>query len=406
MANIRHIYILSITAAIIAAFTSFFSNEVKMAFFLFAIVMDTLVNKNAFSSKPLKLLLVFFVISFFYVFVLGRGHFSEIRNILLAYPMMLMCFWIAPGLTKLNSKEVSFIWGAFFLCLVETLIATTFIGQVDPLAVRYSFSNAEAGNEALAHAYSRMGMLSYQSSHLLSVLCSFLVVLAFKVKPLWKKLIVLFIALLAVYVMYLMTITTALLLGLLCMVAVAVFLFSKGNIRAFVVWFTVLTVLLLVTGGLTNILFSSSRGENYEIAEKLNDLAFSIESGSSQGQVAGREIEYNKTWDAIIRNPIFGGANGPEDTGQHALLFDYWAYYGIFSLVLFVAWWKEVKRMKSILGRKKWILYLICVLPIFLLCFFKGPAFLPYYILVTIVILRLGFLSLGSKPSTICVKHR
>lgn len=394
---IRNLYVLSVTAAIIAAFTSFFPNEVKAMLFLLAIVMDSSVNKSTIKSKPLRLLLIFYFISFVYVFILGRGHFSEIRNVLLPYPMMLMCFWIAPGLMKLNWKEAKFIWYAFLLCLVENLIATFIIGQIDPFAVRFAFSgnNVEADN-IVTRAYSRIGMISYQSAHILSLVSTFLVVVSFEIKKIRKKIIALLIALLAVYIMYVATITTALLLGVLSMVTAAVYYFSKGNMNRAIVLFSVLVILLLMTGGLTSLLSSSSKGDNYEIAAKLNDVAESLETGKSQGQVSGRESEYDKTWAAIAKNPIIGGAEGPDDTGQHALLFDFWAYYGIFSLLLFVGWWKEVKRMKIILNRKKWFAYIICLMPIMLVCILKGPTFLPYYVLASIVILRVGFLSMDT----------
>lgn len=407
MVNTRRLYVFSIAAAIVAAFSSFFSNEVKAAFFLFAIVMDMVVNKDALNSRPLKLLLVFYFISFLYVFGLGRGHFCEIRNILLPYPMMLMCFCIAPGLMKLKVSEAKLIWLIFFMCFAENIIATVFIGQVDPWAVRYIFKGFEdEANTMMARSYSRIGMLSYSTAHILALLCPLLVVVAFQVEKNWKKIIVLFIDALAVYVMYLTTITTALMLGLLFMVAIAVFFLSKGNARRFILLYSVFALLLLETGGLTNLLFRSSQGENYEIAAKLNDVAESIETGRVQGQVASRENEYNLTWDAISRNPILGGAKGPEDTGQHALVFDYWAYYGFFSLFLFIAWWKEVKRMKSKLTRKMWNAYLICIFPIILMCFLKGPIFLPNYIFATIVILRVGFLAIASEQSRISTMQR
>lgn len=398
MFKTRNLYILSITAAIVAAFTSFFSNEVKAILFLFAIIMDTAVNKEALKSKPLLLLLVFYLISFFYVFVLGRGHFSEIRNILLPYPMILMCFWMAPGLMKLNGKEARFVWYVFLICLVENLVVTTIIGRVNPLVIRQNFSDADSVDYmSMTQEYSRPGLLSYSSAHILSLLCTFLVVFAFEVKKIWKKIMFLFMAVLAVYVMYLMTITTALLFGVLFMLTVVVLYLSKGKTKRFVVLFSILAILLFVTGGLTDVLLSSSQGENYEIAAKFNDLAETILTGESQGQVAGREIEYNLTWNAIAKNPFFGGANGPDDTGQHMLVFDYWAYYGIFCLFLFVGWWKEVKRMKMMLNRKMWNAYLICLMPIILMSFFKGPFFLPFHILASIVILRVGFIAMTKE---------
>lgn len=397
--SVRKIYVLSITLAIIAAFTSFFSNEAKAILFLFAIIMDAFVNKyTALKSSPLWLLLVFYFISFFYVFVLGRGHFMEMRNILLSYSLMLMCFWIAPGLTRLDKSEAAFIWNVFLVCLVENLIATAIIGRTSPWIIRYSFSvGATEADNPITQAYSQLGLLSYQSAHLLATLCAFFVVIAFEVKKFWKKVWILFMALLAVYVMYLMTITTSLLLGITIMAAVTIFYISKGNRVRFIVSFTLLGTILISTGTLTNWLFLSSQSENYELAEKLNDVGESIASGRAQGQMASRESENDLTWVAIARNPILGGAHGPEDTGLHALVFDYWAWYGVFSLLLFVGWWKEVKRMKRILDRKKWHLYLLCLLPIIILCFLKGPVFLPGYIFATIVILRVGLLALESE---------
>jgi len=393
MLSIRNIYIITIASAIVAGFSSIFTNEVKAILFIFAIIMDAFVNKEAFRSKSLLLLIIFYFISFIYVFFLGRGHFVEIRNILLAYPMMLMCFWVAPGLTKLNPKEARFLWYVFLLCLAENLIVTTIIGRINPWALRYYFSGIEGEADIInARAYSQQGVLSYASAHILALLCPLIVVNAFEVKQVWKKISLLFLAFLAIYVMYLTTITTSLLLALIFMMAVVVFYFSKGNTKRFIIWVSILSILLLVTGGLTGLLSSSSQGDNYEIAEKLNDVSETIMTGESQGQIAGREREYNLTWDAIARNPLFGGANGPGDTGQHSLFLDYWAYYGVFCLFFFAGWWRELKRMKRLLNNKLRSVYWICLWPIILLCFLKGPVFLPYYVLATIVILRVGFI--------------
>lgn len=395
MITVRNIYLLSVAVAIIAAFTSFFPNEIKAILFLIAIIMDSYVNKGSGNSTPLKLLFLFYIVSFFYVFVLQRGHFSELRNVLLSYPLMLMCFWIAPGLMKLNRKEAKFICYVFLICLIENLIVTAIIGRTSPWVIRYYFSGVEGDIDAVfAKAYSRQGLLSYQSAHQLSLLGCFLIVLFFEEKKSLRKILVLLIAFLSVYVMYLMTITTALLFGVLFMVAVAAFYSSNGNMKRFIFSFSTFAILVLATGGLTDLLQSSSKGGNYEISDKLNDVAETIKSGESQGQVAGRESMYDLTWNAIARNPILGGAEGPAGTGQHTLFFDYWAYYGVFSLLLFVGWWKEVKRMKKRLDRKKWVTYLLCLAPIVLLCFFKGPVFLQDYILSTIVVLRVGFISI------------
>lgn len=403
MLSSRKLYILSISLAIIAAFTPFFPNEMKVVLFLFAIIMDLAVNKNTLiNSRPLHLLIIFYFISFFYVFVLGRGHFVALRNISLSYPMMLMCFWIAPGLLNLKKKEAKFIWIVFFLCLAENIVVTTIIGQTNPLILRYYFTKTENDLDIMeGQAYSRLGLLPYSSAHILASLCPFLVVKVFEVNKVWKKIALLFIAVLSIYLLYLVTVTTSLLLGLIFMAAVVVYHFTKGNTKSFIVWFSILAVVLLATGGLTGLLSSGSKGGNYEIAEKLNDLSETIVTGEGQGQVAARENIYDITWSAIAKNPFFGGAEGPDDTGQHSLFLDYWAYYGIFCLFLFIGWWKEVKRLKKILDEKRWMSYLLCLIPIILLCFLKGPVFLPNYVLATIVILRVGFLSDKSEVSQI-----
>ncbi len=402
---IRKTYVLSIIAAIIAAFTSFFSNEVNALLFFFVIVMDTLVYKKALNSRPLMLLLLFYAVSFFYVFGLGKGHFNEMRNILLSYSTMLMCFWIAPGLVKLKKEELKFIWIVFLLCLVENLVATAIIGEIDPMAMRAIFSNDEGQAESvLAQTYSRLGFLSYQSAHILSLLSALLFAMFFEFKGFWKKIILVAISVLIIYVLYSMTVTTALLTGMACIMAVTIFYLNKGDRKKTVVWIVVMTGLLLLTGSITDLLLSGSQGTNYEISEKLGDVAGTLESGTAQGQVAGRGDEYSKTFDAIWRNPIFGGARGPEDTGQHTLVFDLWAYYGFFSLLLFVGWISEIKRMKYILCRKHWYAYLICLLPITVMCFLKGHVFLPNYILATIVLLRIGFLVINNEASDLRVR--
>lgn len=390
------LYVLSVAAMAFIQFTSFLPNEVRLLSLLVVCLFCIIEHGKIPGGKPLGLLLAFFSISFFYVYLLGQGHFVELRNIALPYATMFTCTLIAPSILRLSNKDIKIIYYTFLIGLLVTLAATAVIVQFDPNAVRtLGFGNAEGESEkALADIYSRVGMISYTMGHILPTVACVLAVQAMESK---KKLIKVFlwvVILFSVYVMYSATITTALLSSVMSILLIIVYNISKGNPRRFIVLSLLAVVLLLMTGGLTGLLTEASQGSNNAINEKLKDIVSSIQEGSASGQLEGREDHWKITFNAIQKNPIFGGASGPNDTGQHILFFDYWAWYGIFSLLLFFSWWGEIKRMKRVLSKNMWGKYLLCLLPVLLMVLTKGPHFLPAYFFVTLLISRVGFMDI------------
>ena len=343
------------------------------------------------------MLLFFFAITFFYVFLLEKGHFTELRNIALPYAMMFTCMIIAPRIARLNAKEINIIYYTFGIGLLVTLIATSVIVRINPNAVRtLGFGNAEGEAEnALANLYSRAGLISYSMAHILPTIACVLTVQAIQLHKKIHKIIVGFIILLTLYVMYSATITTALLVSVLSILLIIIYDIAKGNTRRFVVLSVTAVVLTLATGGLTGLLTEALQGSNNAINEKFQDIITSIESGGAIGQLEGREDHWKLTFDAISKDPVFGGASGPTDTGRHIMFFDYWAWYGLFSLLLFVSWWREVKSFKRILNKEMWGKYLLCLFPVLIMVFSKGPHFLPAYFFVTLLVLRVGFMKIG-----------
>ena len=388
------LFVLFIAAIAFIQFTSFLPNEVRLLSLLIVCFFCIIDRRITQGSKNVGMLLFFFAISFFYVFLLGRGHFNELRNIALPYTMMFTCMFIAPHILRLNSKEINIIYYTFGIGLLITLIATVVIVRINPNAVRtLGFGNAEGEAEnALASFYSRAGLITYSMAHILPTIACALTVQAIELQKKYKKIVFGIIVLLTLYVMYSATITTALLVSVLSILLIFTYDMAKGNTRRFVVLSVTAVVLVFATGGLTGLLTEALQGSNNAINEKFQDIITSIESGRATGQLEGREDHWQLTFDAISKDPFFGGASGPTDTGRHILFFDYWAWYGFFCLLLFVSWWREVKSLKRILNKEMWGKYLLCLLPVIIMVFSKGPHFLPAYFFVTLLVLRVCFM--------------
>lgn len=390
------LYVLSVAAMAFIQFTSFLPNEMKMLSLLVVCLLRILDKRTIPNSKHVGWLIVFFAITFFYVYLLGKGHFFELRNIALPYATFFSCMFIAPSILYFNHKDIKIIYYTFGVGLLATLAATAVIVQFDPNAVRtLGFGNAEGEAEnALADMYSRVGMISYSMAHTLPVVVCALTVQAVESQRKTVKAILGVIIIFALYVMYSATITTALLCSVMFCVLIIVYYIAKGNFRRFVCLSLISGGILIATGGLTGILTEALQGSNNAINEKFLDIISSIQEGGASGQLEGREDHWRITFDAIMKDPLFGGASGPNDTGLHISILDYWAWYGMFSLILFASWWGELKRMKKVLEKKMWGMYLLCLTPVLIMVLTKGPHFLPAYFFISLLILRVSLMNM------------
>jgi hypothetical protein len=386
--------VLSVAAMVFIQFTSFLSNEIRLLSLLVVCLFYTLDKGKKPRNKHVVFLLAFFAITFFYVYFLEKGHFTELRNIALPYTMMFACMFVAPSIIHFNSKDINIIYYTLGIGLLITLLATTTIVQINPNAVRtIGFGNAEGESEnALADMYSRMGMITYSMAHILPVIVCVLTLQAIDASKKIVKILFGLVIFFAIYVMYSATIATALLCTVIAILLIIVYIIAKGNTRRFVFLSIIAMVLLFMTGGLIGMLTEALQGSNNAFNEKLQDIIYSIQEGNVTGQLEGREDHWKTTFNAIAKNPLFGGAEGPTDTGRHMLFFDYWAWYGLFSLILFASWWGELKRMKRILSTNLWGKYLLCLLPALIMVLTKGPHFLPAYFFGTLLVLRVGFM--------------
>lgn len=390
------LYVLSVAAMAFIQFTSFLPNEMKMLSLLVVCLLRILDQWNIPSSKNLSWLLIFFAITFFYVYVLGKGHFFELRNIALPYVTMFTCMFIAPSIFRFNHKDIDIVYYTFGIGLLVTLAATAVIVQFDPNAVRtLGFGNAEGESEnALADMYSRVGMISYTMGHALPVIICMLTVKALESQKKIIKILLWMVIVFAIYVMYSATITTALFCSVVFSILIIVYYIAKGNFRRFIFLSFIAGLLLIATGGLTGLLSEALQGSNNAMNDKIQDIISSIQEGSASGQLEGRGDHWRITLNAISKDPIFGGASNPNDTGLHILFLDYWAWYGMFSIILFASWWGELKRMKKAFEKQMWGKYLLCLSSILIMILTKGPHFLPAYFFVTLVILRVGFMNI------------
>lgn len=362
---------------------------------------------NPFRRRSLSLYMGFVLIVLIYA-AFGKGTLSSrtFNMRFFAFINMFSVFMMSYHVKTLNAKQIKGLMSVAFIALLFSIIGTTAVSYIDPMAVRkYGFGDVEDVDMSIASRYHSMGMMGYALAHGMSVVAVCLSVLILQAKSKWLKIVSAVMLLLLIRLLFVMTITTALLLAVIGIAVVFANYFSNG--RTFVtIALTVLIVAVFFLSGLSAMFLDFSGGANDEIYRKLADAFSYVETGSSEGQMGFRQQLYGASFRTFLSNPLFGWGsdNGSHlIIGDHSYFLDYLAYFGLFALLIFVAWWKEYKSMNQYLPKKIRSYYYYSFIPAVGLVAMKGASVcgtLPFMSLVLIqVIFR--FLSDNDKSATV-----
>ena len=310
---------------------------------------------NPFRRRSLSLYMGFVLIVLIYA-AFGKGTLSSstFNMRFFAFINMFSVFMMSYHVKTLNAKQIKGLMSVAFIALLFSIIGTTAVSYIDPMAVRiYGFGDVEDVDMSIASRYHSMGMMGYGLAHGMSVVAVALSVLILQAKSKWLKIVSAVMLLLLIRLLFVMTITTALLLAVIGIAIVFANYFSNG--RTFVtIALTVLIVAVFFLSGLSAMFLDFSGGVNSEITAKLGDAFSFVQSGSGEGQMGYREDLYMTSFRTFLSNPILG--LGSDDgsrvyIGEHSYLLDYLAYFGLFAILFFLSWWNEYNSLKPSLSK-------------------------------------------------------
>lgn len=405
--NKSNLFELAVALSIAASFSTIPPNALKLALYFLSLIITIFVFKGLprRNYKPLKLLFVFFIVELLWKMI-GYGQLGNINSIILSYTSMFTCAILSSGLFYLSHKQLKWLFIFIILLLIESIVATIFLSYLMPSGiVRYAINVEHMGEIGINETIFRTGLVSYSLAHIWCAVLVSCLVFFFESKRIVTKVFFMILVLAIGYVLFHNTITTSLLVGALCSGIVLVYYIAKGNLRVF---FTLsIIVVSLGIGSLSFIsdkmLNMATKTDNTQIGSKFIAISENIEGDDSDdNQVSRRGNAYAKSWEAFIRNPLFGlaekhdkpGATNP--AGDHSTVPDMLAYYGVFSIFLFSSWWTEIKRIRRGLTGKLYFSFLICAFSIILIAFLKG-GFHVTYMVFTFLVLKILFMYMESQ---------
>ncbi len=381
--------------SIIVACTSVGNTTITSLVFIVTSISIILKNGvKVFQRRCLLLYLGFVAIVLIYA-AFGKGTLSgsTFNMRLYSFISMISVFMMSYHVKRLSSKQVKSLLNVAFIALFFSIIGTTVVSFIDPMAVRiYGFGESEGVDLELASRYYSMGMMSYPLAHGMTVVAVGLSVLILSVHSKWLKILAIVMLLLIIRLLFIMTITTALLFAVIGIAIVVSNYYSHGKpFRT--ICLTLLIVAAFFLMGLSARFLDFSRGTNNDISRKIADVFLFFETGSAEGQMGYRLELYRASIRTFFSNPLFGWGsdNGSRQfIGEHSYMFDFMAYYGVFAFLLFVSWWKEYMSLKPGLTKTKRSHYYYAFIPAVGLVVLKGSSVcgaLPFMSLVFIQLL-------------------
>lgn len=407
--NKTNLFKLAVALSIVASFSTIPPNELKLALYVLSLLITFFVFKGLprRNYKPLKLLFIFFIVELIWKMI-GYGHLGNINSIVLNYTSMFTCGVLASGLFYLSHKQLKGLFILIILLLIESIVATVVLSYLMPSGiVRYAINAEHMGEIGINENIFRTGLVSYPLAHIWCAVLVSCLVFFFESKRKVTKVFFMILAIAIGYVLFHNTITTSLLVGVICCGIVIVYYLSQGNLRVFFI----LSIFIVILGISSSSFISdvvvnmSDNTDNTQITKKFIAISENMKGDDSDdNQVSRRGNAYAKSWKAFIRNPLFGlaekhdkpGAINP--AGDHSTVPDMLAYYGVFSFFLFASWWTEIKRIRRSLTGKLKFSFLICAFSIILMAFLKG-GFHVTYMLFTFLAFKILFMYIETQKN-------
>ena len=330
-----------------------------------------------FKQKSFKMLTVFYLIVVVYGLldhgVLATG---KLKPQIVSFILIYSVFIISSHIKYLNKNQIKSLLIVSLFAFTLCVSISVFVATINPMAIRLSFRELEGAEELEVSAYRSMGVMSYALAHAISVISVGVTILFCYAKNKYIRIITFCLWLTMMKLQFDMTITTALLISILCSFLVVLNRFAKGKILITSVIF-ILAVFLFFSTDIATDFLGFAESSNTRIFQKFDDLFLSLKTGTGQGQMDYRNELYSTSLNTFLSNPIFGWGidNGSRRIiGEHSFFLDYLAYYGMFALLYFGAWWSHYKSVLINNGDKFKQLCLYAFLPVCMLVVVKAPS--------------------------------
>ena len=383
-----------VAISIIVTFTNFFGN---IAIALILLITDIVIlgkdGIKVISHKSFFFLFCsYFIVIIYSSFGYGNLTDDSFKGWLFNCIILASTFIISSHIRRFNSKGICYLLFISISSILICTLITIYIGISNPMAVRLFGMGEFSGSAAdEANLYKSMGMMSYASAHAIAVLSVGITLLLCYSSKQYIRIISIVTLILMLILQFTMTITTALLVSAICCSLIVVNKLSKGKIVISMLLVFLVLIFIVYSGAVISFL-NFANSSNTEIFAKLYDLFISVESGTGSGQMGYRESLYSVSFYSFLQNPIFGLAvddGSRAIIGQHSFLLDNLAFYGIFALLYFYAWWNQFNYALDVKKSKHRIIYYLVFLPVVLLIVLKAESVasqLPFSSLVFIQI--------------------
>lgn len=264
-------------------------------------------------------------------------------------------------MNRRDIKYNSILLYCFIAVVIITTVQSYILDQMNPGVIRATVNMEDESEVALFYS---LGLSSYQLPHALPLLIPpCVMVIKHPDRFLYRYIGILFLAVTLVLVSLSQSFGafTLTLFALLASVFVKEQSIKK-NIRSITILFVFLLVFLNDTVQIAVIDFLRGFFEQEsKIDDKLTELMYGITSESLSEVTGNRGNLLQQTFDAIIRNPLFGVND--KSYGNHNALLDRWACYGLVGfvpLLLFI--YSSIKMALRIIPQKLQTYYIIGVI--------------------------------------------
>lgn len=319
--------------------------------------------------KSFKLAVLFYFVAYIYS-LLGIGFTT---NMVIVHALTIISAIVMCGtIKKISYTQIKCLTFLIVFLFLYSILWTYYYLLVDPMYIRYfGYGN---DNEFVMPLYS--AGLNYGNGEGLAVVLPTLLCFAMNAKKLLLKIMCLLIVMSGIVVQLMATLTTSALLSIIfCGVVIIMYIISSSR---------KIPLLIILTLSLFIVIFifsDFSLSDNVQLLMKIEDINGSFSSGHSTGQVESRLELYWQSISIFISNPILGLGKVPTTFGiyddktvsLHTTLFDYLGMYGMFSILLYLAWKNVVVENLKILSEKERKCYKWSFVSLISLLCLKGP---------------------------------
>lgn len=289
-----------------------------------------------------------------------------------AIPVLLFIAVIRINDYEVYKKVAYFAVFTTLLTMAVSIVACS----IYPDAIRGMVGAVASGDFAKALVYQRTGVCSYGFAAMMMVVAPICVGLAKQQKNRRTSYLLLGIAALSYYFLYIAGTTTPLLISLL-MTALTVIV-KKMTFKHIIFASVVITVIVPFALSVLSSL-SIFAGTNFE--SRLADVSAVASGGvtADDSDLDTRNELIGYSLSAFGQSPVFGSFN--TTTGGHNYYIDFLAHYGIFGTILYVIFFVSLFKMTVLhLTERYKSIYMICVVSLIMIGVLKWCSGIEYWL--------------------------